>query len=144
MPNNDYILRSDALKAVCENCSMHGDEGEPCSSRCEDYALVLKIPAADVEPKQKWTAVTDGLPKDNDPVNVVWINHDPESYYFDIKNKPFKASAVYFMGRWYWWSPTIEDILNEYGDIPQLRMDPGIEITHWSPIPEPPKEADNA
>ena len=53
MPNNDYILRSDALKAVCENCSMHGDEGKPCSSRCEDYALVLKIPAADVEPKRK-------------------------------------------------------------------------------------------
>lgn len=50
MPNNDYILRADALKAVCENCSMHGDEGEPCSSRCEDYALVLKIPAADVVP----------------------------------------------------------------------------------------------
>lgn len=49
MPNNDYILRGNALKAVCENCSMHGDEGEPCSSRCEDYALVLKIPAADVE-----------------------------------------------------------------------------------------------
>ena len=53
MQNDEYILRSDALKAVCENCSMHGDEGEPCSSRCEDYALVLKIPAADVEPKRK-------------------------------------------------------------------------------------------
>lgn len=50
MPNNDYILRSDALKAVCETCSEHGEEGESCASHCGDYALIQNIPAADVEP----------------------------------------------------------------------------------------------
>jgi DNA-directed RNA polymerase subunit RPC12/RpoP len=50
MPNNDYILRSKALKAVCETCSEHGEEGESCASHCGDYALIQNIPAADVEP----------------------------------------------------------------------------------------------
>lgn len=63
MPNNDYILRGDALKAVCEYCSMHGDEGEPCSSRCGYYALVLEIPAA-VEPvkHRRWVYDSDHIP----------------------------------------------------------------------------------
>lgn len=53
MPNDDYILRSDALKAVCETCSEHGEEGESCASHCGDYALIQNIPAADVESRRK-------------------------------------------------------------------------------------------
>lgn len=45
----DCIKRSDALKAVCETCSEHGEEGESCASHCGDYALIQNIPAADVE-----------------------------------------------------------------------------------------------
>lgn len=49
MPD-DYIKRSDALKAVCETCSEHGENGEPCDGHCGDYTLIQNIPAADVEP----------------------------------------------------------------------------------------------
>lgn len=92
----------------------------------------------------KWIPVTEALPNDIYPVNIVWVNRQPEAYYSDIKNKPFTATGVYFAGHWYWWSATIEDILNEYGDIPDLRVDSAIEITHWAEIPEPPKEEEDA
>lgn len=136
--NGEYIKRIDAKRALT---ALSADLDAETVQRCIEAMNSLK--AADVEPKRKWIPVTERPPKDNVPVNVVWVNHDPEVYYTDIKDKSFTATAVYFRKRWYWWSETIEDILNEYGDIPQLRMDPGIEITHWSPIPEPPKEEDN-
>ena len=49
MPNNDYILRSDAIFAFCENCEwteVCGQLGEPC----EEVKWIKAIPAADVEP----------------------------------------------------------------------------------------------
>ena len=64
MPNNDYILRMDALKAVCETCSEHGEEGESCAVHCGDYALIQNIPAADVKPVRhgRWVKMTGMMP----------------------------------------------------------------------------------
>ena len=48
-PNNDYILRSDAVSAFCGNCEgteVCGQLGEPC----EEIKRIKAIPAADVEP----------------------------------------------------------------------------------------------
>ena len=121
MPNNDYIPRGDALKAVCENCSMQGDGGKPCSSRCEDYALVLKIPAADVEPRQRWIPVTDAdnLPKKSTPCLVVCNQWGGEivrkATYLDSEKSFFEG----------------EFDITEY-------------VTHWMPSPELPKGEDNA
>ena len=70
----------------------------------------------------KWIPVSERLPKDLEPVNITWINHDPESYYNDIKDKPFTATGVYFNGQWYWWSTLCTD---------------AIEITAWMPLPKP-------
>lgn len=42
MPNNDYILRSDALKATCENCT----EQYVCNGKCDDTDRLREIPAA--------------------------------------------------------------------------------------------------
>lgn len=49
MPNNDYILRGDAVSAFCGNCEateICGQLGEPC----EEVKRINAIPAADVEP----------------------------------------------------------------------------------------------
>lgn len=55
MPNDDYILRSDALKATCENCTEH----YVCNGKCDDTDRLRKIPAADVEPVRhgRWIRV---------------------------------------------------------------------------------------
>lgn len=52
MPNDDYILRSDAVFAFCGACEgteICGQMGEPC----DEVKRIRAIPAADVEPKRK-------------------------------------------------------------------------------------------
>lgn len=49
MPNDDYILRSDAVSAFCMTCDgteVCGQLGEPC----DEVKRIMAIPAADVEP----------------------------------------------------------------------------------------------
>ena len=84
-----------------------------------------------------WTSCTEGFPKDNYAVNVVYVNHNPEPYYSSIKNKPFTAAAVRYNNEWYWWSSTVQDTLAEYGSFEPEKIDKDIEITHWAPFPEP-------
>jgi len=73
MPNNDYILRSDVLEAMCEEC----DDPIGCDPKHKDRGCYMKmavnaIPAADVEPKQRWIPVADdSLPDEGEEV-LVW------------------------------------------------------------------------
>ena len=91
----------------------------------------------------KWVSVKDRLPEELTPVNVVWVNHNPQLYYSKIKDVPqSNATAVYFCGRWYWWDAVLIDWLGEYGrGREESLVDKEIEITHWMPLPEPPMEA---
>jgi hypothetical protein len=79
------------------------------------------------------------LPKELEPVNVVWVNHNPAPYYRYMKDVPQKATAVYYRGAWYWWSCVCEDLLVECGANETDQVDDDVEITHWQPLPELPK-----
>ena len=85
----------------------------------------------------KWIPVSERLPEELETVNITWINHNPESYYADIKGKPFTATGVYFNGQWYWWSTLCTDILAEYSHNYDDVIDDDIEIIAWQPLPEP-------
>ena len=93
-------------------------------------------------PQGKWIPVSERLPDDLEPVNITWINHEPEPYYKEIKDKPFTATGVYFNGQWYWWSSTCTDILAYYSHNFNDVMDPAIEVIAWQPLPEPYKEGE--
>jgi len=84
----------------------------------------------------RWIPVSERPPKDLEPVNITWVNHNPESYYADIKDKPFTATAVYFNGQWYWWSTLCTDILAEYSHNYDDIIDNAIEVTAWMPLPK--------
>lgn len=86
-----------------------------------------------------WTVLC-GTTEELEPVNVVWVNHRPEPYYQEMKDVPQKATAVYYREKWYWWSCVCEDLLAEYGTNETDQVDDAIEITHWKPLPELPKE----
>ena len=88
----------------------------------------------------EWISVKDRLPEENEAVNIVWMNTEPESYYEHIKGKPFVSTGVYFRGKWYWWSSVVQDWLAEYGNCEADEMDKAIIVTHWMPLPELPKE----
>ena len=85
----------------------------------------------------RWIPVSERLPDNTDPVNITWINHDPESYYADIKDKPFTATGHYCNGRWWWYSVTCQDYLDEYGHWDIDAMDEAIEVIAWMPLPKP-------
>ena len=90
--------------------------------------------------KPQWISVKDRLPEKLEPVNIVWVNRKPERYYAEIKDKPFVATGYYWNDKWWWYSATCEDYLAEYGRSDVDAVDESIEITHWMPLPEPPKE----
>ena len=88
-------------------------------------------------PQGEWIPVSERLPDDLEPVNITWINHEPEPYYKEIKDKPFTATGVYFNGQWYWWSTLCTDILTEYSHNYDDIIDTAIEVIAWQPLPEP-------
>lgn len=71
---------------------------------------------------------------------MTWVNHCPAPYYSKIKNVEQTATAVYFGGKWYWYSVVCVNMLEEYGRNDADSIDVNIEITHWMPLPKPPKE----
>lgn len=90
--------------------------------------------------ESRWIPVSERLPEDLEPVNITWVNHNPESY-ADIKDKPFTATGVYFNGQWYWWSTLCTDMLAAYSHNYDDIIDDDIEITAWMPLPESYKES---
>jgi len=100
----------------------------------QNQAILTAIKALE---QTKWIPVSERPPEDLEPVNITWVNHNPESYYADIKDKPFTATGVYFNGQWYWWSTLCADILAEYSHNYDDVIDEDIEIIAWQPLPEP-------
>lgn len=99
-----------------------------------DEALDMGIQALE---QTTWIPVSERLPDNTDPVNITWVNHDPEPYYADIKDKPFTATGHYCNGRWWWYSANCQDYLDVYGrsfDVDS--MDEAIEVIAWQPLPE--------
>ena len=85
----------------------------------------------------KWIPCSERLPDDYEIVNITWVNRNPEPYYKSIKDKPFTGTAIYYNGKWYWYSCVCEDYLAECGDSTCDRMDKDIEVIAWMPLPEP-------
>lgn len=98
-------------------------------------ALDMAIKALEQEPE--WIPVSERLPEDLEPVNVTWVNHEPEPYYHEIKDKNFVATGIHYRGQWYWYSTTCADYLGEYGSNEADKVDDAVEIVAWMPLPEP-------
>lgn len=90
----------------------------------------------------RWIPVSERLPEDCVPVNITYVNHNPESYCANIKDVPFTATGVHYSDAWYWWSTTCTDYLAEYGRCDVDMVDTDVEIIAWMPLPEPYRESE--
>lgn len=111
-----------------------------------DFVLEWKDKCFEVVSERKsvagWIPVSERLPEDYVPVNITWVNHNPDPYYASIKDVPFTATGICYEGEWYWYSVVCEDYLKEYGYYEPDVVDDEIEITAWMPLPEPYRESE--
>ena len=82
-----------------------------------------------------WILCRERFPDECVPVNVTYINRNPEPYYAKIKDVPFSATAVYYNGKWYWYSSACVDYLTEYGKNDFDLVDKDIDIIAWMELP---------
>ena len=115
----------------CTDCKEY-DQEKYC---CPRFNRVIRETVKEIQ--QSWTPCSEELPKDTDPVNITWVNHKPEPYYASIKDKPFTATGCYCDGKWYWYSVTCQDYLDEYRYCDVDSMDENIEVIAWKPLPLP-------
>ena len=139
-PCEDCISRQAVLSEIEKVCFSkewskfrinNGSNGE----RDLIIKFIKQMPS--VKTEQKWIPVSKRLPKDLEPVNITWVNREPEPYYHDIKDKNFVATGIHYRGQWYWYSTTCADYLGEYGSNEIDLVDDAIEILAWMPLPEP-------
>lgn len=153
--NNDYVLRSDVLEIAMEWCpDDDGSVGKVGDLR-EMLDEIESIPAADVEPKRKWIPVTERLPeveegftdcesfaedKDGEyyPIGVYtcWES-EPVLIFACIDGMKERHTARYEEWRFADGRPKECGWIDVSGDV-ELSF-----VTHWMPLPEPPKEGDD-
>ena len=66
MRKEDYIPRGEAEKVLMQKAVADSDRNSRVWSRA--ICAIKDIPAADVEPKQRWISVSDRLPENDDHV----------------------------------------------------------------------------
>ena len=129
---NEYI------KAVVKELDIARTFNDGLISEVIPFDIVVEILKQKAERcNSGWILCSERFPDECVPVNVTWINRNPESYYAKIKDVPFSTTAVYYNSKWYWYSSTCVDYLSEYGENDFDLVDKDIDIIAWQPLPLP-------
>ena len=132
---NEYIK---AVVEELEDLEIHFDNDYFSSNR---EIMIVKNEAIEIVKQEAercnsgWILCSERFPDECVPVNVTYINRNPEPYYAKIKDVPFSATAVYYNGKWYWYSSACVDYLTEYGKNDFDLVDKDIDIIAWMELP---------
>ena len=125
---NDYISKNEPIEEIkriyCTSCNSYN--GAMCRA-CEhqdDIDIIEDTKAADVQPVDRWISCKDKMPEDNTLVLFVYVSKNGVKsvhYGYHQTLKGLGSSWAKPSGGWHY-----------YDD----------DITHWQPLPEPPKDGD--
>lgn len=127
----EYIERESAIEAIMSE--------PPDAHYPQWYAEKIKsIPAADVAPVQKWISVKDRLPEPEQ--EVILCTREIETY--GRHNEKKKIYRNIYMGYFdgYEWLTFYCHGCEYIFRMNEKFQNETIEVTHWMPSPEPPKE----
>lgn len=133
---DEYIERESAYKDF-EKCNSENPKWTP--SRVK--TLIARQKAADVEPVQKWISVKDRLPEPEQ--EVILCTREIETY--GRHNEKKKIYRNIYMGYFdgYEWLTFYCHGCEYIFRMNEKFQNETIEVTHWMPSPEPPKEDNN-
>ena len=117
----EYISKEFMLKNLEADKEKNAEHCEPVTVQIMERFIryVKEFPAADVQPVDRWISVKDRLPKIGQSVLIYY----PKWTGDEIQVANLEADGIMF------------DICGEFNI--------GIEtVTHWQPLPEPPKDGD--
>ena len=119
---------------LCADCAYYNMKKHKCTRGCkidpdvskgENPSFYVDCPLPDVEPLQKWIPCSERLPENNVPVLYVWRSQN---------------GAVSVLHGWHFEIRSLGSAWHQSG----MGMHrPDEEVTHWMPLPEPPKEDEN-
>lgn len=129
MNTGEYISRDLALKqlnATCLATDCDNYNGVRCRACAYADAMdfIDAIPAADIQPVNQWISCKDKMPEDNIMVLFVYVSENgikSVHYGYHQTIKGLGSSWAKPSGGW------------QYCDD---------DVTHWLPLPEPPKDGD--
>ncbi len=93
---------------------------EKLTDRCARYAEEITV----AQERTRWVPVEERLPEEGVPVLINYIGTDGEVYADGV--------AVWTECGCFWWEGSLAD----------CEEDVAVPITHWMPLPEPPKEVE--
>lgn len=125
----DYISKNEALNLIMHNdkvCHYADERYENVvyATACRISDVVANMPAADVQPVNRWISCKDKMPEDNKSVLFVYVSENgirSVHYGYHQTIKGLGSSWAKSSGGW------------QYCDD---------DVTYWQPSPEPPKDGD--
>ncbi len=122
---DEYIKRRDVIGLIEDK--LKRCETMPEAIVCARLrTAVMGLHSADVAPRAEWISVEERLPKND------WGNHWKDRKYYLVFTKPsgLMNVAVYGYKEHDWWIDRNSCVLDKKNYK---------EVTHWMPLPEPPK-----
>lgn len=121
----DKIEVGAKIQVMCIRREMdYGGENDFCRGMRKALRVIENMPAADVQPVDRWISCKDKMPEDNTLVLFVYVSKNGVKsvhYGYHQTLKGLGSSWAKPSGGWHY-----------YDD----------DITHWQPLPEPPKDGD--
>ena len=133
----EYISREETLKAfklIAKNPNKDYQRGMQDTIDCLVPEVIADIPAADVQPVDRWISCEDRVPDESGKYLCYLATDEMEVVEFCREIEDDECNNNYPFGVWNTYPSDDGGECREWIEI--------LEVTHWQPLPEPPKDGE--